>query len=317
MRLLHTSSLKSLILTAALFTSPFEIRAATSTTGSGQSSDSSWPREKYNNGTKLIIYQPQVDDWKNFQDLSWRMAISLAPKSGKTVLGVVEMKGNTTIDNVAKLVDIKNPQITGTYFPSLDDATKEKMDQLFKTFVPPTFSISLHSLIASTPKKEAPAGVQLNNDPPKIFVGYRPSILLSVNGEPSLSVVPNTNLQFVVNTQWPLFFDQGSSTYYLAVGQQWLTANKLDGQWSATKQLPPGCPRCRRINSGAPSKNLSRQLQTQRVQLRRFSTATSRLKSSCSTGNPFTRRFRTLSLSTQRTQTASCSCSNRRSSFTI
>src|SRR6478736_6223658 len=167
MRLFNISFLKCLIVTAALFISPFEIRAATSTTPSGQSSDSSWPREKYSNGNRLIIYQPQVDDWKNFQDLSWRMAISLTPKGGKTVLGVVEMKGNTNIDNVAKLVDISNPQITGTYFPSLDNATKEKMDQLFKTFVPPTFSISLYHLIASTPKKE-----------------------------PVLSVVPNTNLQF-------------------------------------------------------------------------------------------------------------------------
>ena len=72
--------------------------------GSNQTGDSSWPREKYSNGTRLIIYQPQVDDWKNFQDLSWRMAVSLTPKSGKTVVGVVEMKGNTSIDNVAKLV---------------------------------------------------------------------------------------------------------------------------------------------------------------------------------------------------------------------
>src|SRR5437764_3125508 len=239
MRMLNTSFLQCLILTAALFTSPCEIRAAQSATGSDQPNNSSWPREKYSNGTRLIIYQPQVDDWKNFQDLSWRMAISLTPKGGKTVLGVVEMKGNTNIDNVAKIATITNPQVTGTYFPSVDNATKEKMDQLFKTFVPSTFSISLHNLIASTPKKEAPAGVQLNNDPPKIFVGYRPSILLSVNGEPSFSVVPNTNLRFVVNTQWPLFFDESGSTYYLAVGQQWLTAKKLDGQWSATKQLPP------------------------------------------------------------------------------
>src|SRR5437764_7332349 len=239
MRMLNTSFLQCLILTAALFTSPCEIRAAQSATGSDQPNNSSWPREKYSNGTRLIIYQPQVDDWKNFQDLSWRMAISLTPKGGKTVLGVVEMKGNTNIDNIAKIATITNPQVTGTYFPSVDNATKEKMDQLFKTFVPSTFSISLHNLIASTPKKEAPAGVQLNNDPPKIFVGYRPSILLSVNGEPSFSVVPNTNLRFVVNTQWPLFFDESGSTYYLAVGQQWLTAKKLDGQWSATKQLPP------------------------------------------------------------------------------
>src|SRR6476660_965682 len=239
MRLLNTSFLKCLILTAALFTSPFEIRAATSTTGSGQSGDSSWPREKYSNGTRLIIYQPQVDDWKNFQDLSWRMAVSLTPKTGKTVVGVVEMKGTTSVDNVNKLVNISNLQITGTDFPSLDKATADKMEQVFKSLVPSTFQISLFHLIASTPKNEPPPGVQLNNDPPKIFVGYRPSILLSVNGDPVLSVVPNTNLQFVVNTQWPLFFDEGGSTYYLAAGQQWLTASKLDGQWSPRKKLPP------------------------------------------------------------------------------
>jgi len=239
MKILHASFVQCLILTAALFASPFEIRAATSTTGSGQSGGSSWPRERYQDGNRLIIYQPQVDDWKNFQDLSWRMAVSLTPKSGKTVLGVVEMKGTTSVDNVNKLVNISNLQITNTYFPSLDKATADKMEQAFKSFVPSTFQISLFHLIASTPKNEPPAGVQLNNDPPKIFVGYRPSILLSVNGDPVLSVVSNTNLHFVVNTQWPLFLDESASTYYLAVGQQWLTASKLDGQWSPTKKLPP------------------------------------------------------------------------------
>ena len=239
MKFLNTSLLQCVAVTAALFTSAFEIAAAQSTAGSGQSGNSSWPREKYSNGTRLIIYQPQVDDWKDFQQLTWRMAVSLTPKSGKEVLGVVEMKGNTDIDNIAKVAIITNPQVTGTYFPSLDKAAAEKMEQLFKTFVPSTFSVSLHSLIASTPKKEAPAGAQLNNDPPKIFVGYRPSILLSVNGEPVVSEVANTNLKFVVNTQWPLFFDTGNSTYYLAVGQQWLTATSLDGHWSPTKKLPP------------------------------------------------------------------------------
>src|SRR5437762_12052122 len=181
MRMLNTSFLQCLILTAALFTSPFEIGAAQSATGSDQPNNSSWPREKYSHGTRLIIYQPQVDDWKNFQDLSWRMAVSFTPKSGKEVVGVVEMKGNTDIDNVAKVAVITNPQVTGTYFPSLDQATKEKMEQLFKSFVPSTVSISSHRLVASVPKQEAPAGVQLNNEPPKIFVGYRPSILLSVD----------------------------------------------------------------------------------------------------------------------------------------
>src|SRR5437764_307755 len=151
MKLPNTSLLLCVIVVGALLASPIEGTPSKSTAGSGQSGDPGWPREKYSNGTQLIIYQPQVDDWKNFQDLSWRMAVSLTPKGGKQVVGVVEMKGNMNIDNVAKLVVISNPQVTGTYFPSLDNATKEKMDQLFKTFVPSTFSISLHNLIASTP----------------------------------------------------------------------------------------------------------------------------------------------------------------------
>jgi hypothetical protein len=249
MKLRTISLLQCVIIIVALFASPVE--RAFSTAAPNQAGDPGWPRERYQNGTRLIIYQPQVDDWRNFQDLSWRMAISLTPKNGKTAVGVVEMKGNTDVDNVAKVAIITNPQVTGTYFPSLDKASAEKMEQLFKTFVPSTFSISLHSLIASTPKKEAPAGAQLNNDPPKIFVGYRPSILLSINGEPVLSQVPNTNLKFVANTQWPLFFDSANSTYYLAVGQQWLAGSSLEGQWSATTKLP-------RTNNGARSKNLSR-----------------------------------------------------------
>src|SRR5262249_23440138 len=96
------------------------IASAASTSGPGQSGGSGWPREHVQDGNRLIVYHPQVDDWKNFQDLSWRMAISMTPKGGKPVVGVVEMKGITSIDNVAKLVNISNPQITGTDFPSLD-----------------------------------------------------------------------------------------------------------------------------------------------------------------------------------------------------
>ena len=102
--------------------------AKQSTSGdSGNVTDPGWPREKYSNGNRLIIYQPQVDDWKNFQELTWRMAVSLTPKGGKEVVGVVEMKGNTDVDNVSKVVVITNPAITGTHFPSLDPATAEKM----------------------------------------------------------------------------------------------------------------------------------------------------------------------------------------------
>ena len=80
-------------------------------------SDPGWPREHVRDGTRLVVYQPQVDDWKNFQDLTWRMAVAITPKGGKEVVGVVEMKGKTQVDNDNKMVLITNPEITGMHFP--------------------------------------------------------------------------------------------------------------------------------------------------------------------------------------------------------
>ena len=81
MKLRTISFLNCVIVSMALFVPPVE--RAFGAAAPNQSGDSGWPRERYQNGSRLIIYQPQVDDWKDFQDLSWRMAISLTPKSGK------------------------------------------------------------------------------------------------------------------------------------------------------------------------------------------------------------------------------------------
>jgi len=56
MKLLNACLLHSVIVIGALLASPVESVAAKSTTGSDQSGDPGWPREKYSNGTRLIIY---------------------------------------------------------------------------------------------------------------------------------------------------------------------------------------------------------------------------------------------------------------------
>ncbi len=50
--------------------------------------------------------------------------------------------------------------------------------------------------------------------------------------------IQSTKLQFVVNTNWPLFFDKSSSSYYLFTGKQWLTSTRLNGSWLITPTLP-------------------------------------------------------------------------------
>jgi hypothetical protein len=197
-----------------------------------------WPRQRSENGNILITYQPQVDAWKDFRELDWRMAVSLTPAGGKPAVGVVELHGQTTVDDENKMVLIDNLKIRKTHFPSLDPATATQMDQLLIAFLPPTVTISLHQLVACTPKPESFPGVELKNNPPAIFISYKPAILLDVDGPPVRARIEKTGLEYVINTHWPLFFETSTSVYYLLAGEQWLQATDLQGPWSVVKKLP-------------------------------------------------------------------------------
>lgn len=200
--------------------------------------DLGWPRQITKPQGTLVYYQPQVDNWSNFQHLDWRMAISITPTGGKNVVGAVSMSGWTSVNAESQMVLISNLQVRNTYFPSLSRADAATMDQLVRTFVPPTVWISMQRLVACVPKPSAPPqGVQLNNAPPQIFVTYQPAILLGIEGQPVLADIPDTKLQYVVNTEWAVFI-YNKSTYYLLVGDRWLTSFSLEGPWSPTTALP-------------------------------------------------------------------------------
>jgi hypothetical protein len=207
-------------------------------TGARAQEDPGWPRQITKAGSTLVYYQPQADDWKDFSDLSWRMAFSLSPAGGQQVVGVMDMQGHTGVDTDSKTVLISNLKISSTHFPSLDPENAARMDQLVKTFLPPSVTISLHRLVAVVKKAESVPSVPLQNEPPVIVSSYSPAILLTVDGEPSLAKIPKTDLEYVVNTTWPVFFDKAKSSYYLLIGRQWVTANNLDGPWSPTTRLP-------------------------------------------------------------------------------
>ena len=200
--------------------------------------DPGWPRQIIKEGSTLIYYQPQVDEWKSFEDITWRMAFSLTPAGAKEVVGVAELQGHTDVDNDRKMVMITNLKILRTNFPSLDPGRAAQMDKLVKTFLPTFVSISLHRVVASMKKPDQVPGVPLNNDPPVIFYSNRRAILLALDGDPVLADVPKTNMAFVVNTTWPLFFDKLTSSYYLLIDRQWMTSNRPEGPWLPTVKLP-------------------------------------------------------------------------------
>jgi len=200
--------------------------------------DPGWPRKLQKPGGTVIAYQPQVDEWKDHTNITWRQAFQMTPTGAKQVIGAATFSGTTNVDTEKHTVVIFGIKAIDTYFPSLDQATSARMDPLFKTFVPEVVNISLERVVAYLPKPQSVQTVNLKNDPPSIFVNYSPAVLLAVDGEPVLVAIKDTKLKFVINTQWPLFLDTSKSQYYLLVGPRWLTAADLHGPWSAATQLP-------------------------------------------------------------------------------
>ncbi len=198
-----------------------------------------WPEARSNAGGTLMMYQPQVDDWKNFQTLDARLAFTITPVGGKEHPGVATMRFHTSVDMDTHVATLSQPQITSLYFPSLDAATTAQMDQLVRSFLKPsaTMNISVDYLVAGLKKKGSPKTVALKNDPPAIFISFRPAILLMVNGPPVLAPVGQTSIKAVVNANWPLFQDQYTSTYYLFDGKGWLSGPNFEN-WSPTATLP-------------------------------------------------------------------------------
>jgi hypothetical protein len=113
-------------------------------------SDPGWPRQIIRNDIRLVYYQPQGDEWKNFRSLRARLAFVLTPKNGKPTVGIEELQGRTTANLASRTVLIDHIEITAVRFPSLSEAEATKMESLLKTTFPgKPITVSLDRLIAS------------------------------------------------------------------------------------------------------------------------------------------------------------------------
>jgi hypothetical protein len=186
------------------------------------------------------MYQPQVQSWEQYKKLDFRLAFSLKPAQGKAVVGVLYLNAATDVNMETHRVLISDMSVVKTNFPSLDAEQAEKMGTLVHSFLSPdrTPDISLEQIVACIPKEDSVRTVTVSNDPPVVFVSTRPTILLQLEGAPVKGVASKEDLEFVVNANYPLFFDVPKKTSYLYDGLEWQKAQGGDGLWSFTSDLP-------------------------------------------------------------------------------
>lgn len=202
--------------------------------------DAGWPRQITKDGSTLIYYQPQVDEWKDEKELSARIAFSLTPKSGTNLHGVASFSCGTLVDKDASTVYLRDIKITDVRFPSLDDNQAAQPEKTFRSLMPTGGEpISLERLMAELDHSKIDVKkVAVKNDPPQIFYSSGAAALLIVQGDPVYAPIEKTDLQFVVNANWDLFFDKDKKIYYLLINNLWFTTTDLNGPWKQTRSLP-------------------------------------------------------------------------------
>jgi hypothetical protein len=188
-----------------------------------------------------MYYQPQVDSWDNYELVKAQMAFALTPAGAtKPALGVVSVEAGTAVDKDSRTVYLHDVKFTSVRFASVDPKDQPALEQAFRAVAPTNAEpISLDRLMADVDDAKKPVhAAPLKNDPPQIFYSNASAILLMVQGDPVLAPIEKTDLQFLVNTNWDIFFEKSKGDYYLLDSTMWMTSKNLGGPWVLTKSLP-------------------------------------------------------------------------------
>src|SRR6266852_4371447 len=70
--------------------------------------DIGWPRQVEKDSSVLTYYQPQIDEWNNYKEMTARVAFSLTPKGQKQALGVASFHCTTSVDKDSRMVYFQN-----------------------------------------------------------------------------------------------------------------------------------------------------------------------------------------------------------------
>ena len=201
-----------------------------------------WPRFiEHKNGT-LKIYQPQLEKWEK-EIIEYRMAIEILLKNRTDpVYGALWLKGTTDTRLDERLVQIKNTQVSNISIPSKDPENVKIVEALINdTLKDKEIVISLDRIladVASQPEAISVKKTSINMEPPNILFSQESAVLLIIVDAPVLQPIADTGLSFVANANMDLFYYDNLKTYYLFIGEQWLSATDLEKDWK-NNTTPP------------------------------------------------------------------------------
>src|SRR5262249_47036717 len=133
----------------------------------------------------------------------------------------------TDVDKVAGLVMLEDVKVTKVNFPGVSAAKAKQYLAVARQHVPPgvrTVPLAQLEACLTVAQSTRPAGIPVNNDPPRIIVSATPALLVRIDGPPSLRQSAGSPLLRVINTRALILLDSANARYYLAARGQWMEA---------------------------------------------------------------------------------------------
>ena len=178
-----------------------------------------WPREFDAGGDHYAIYQPQVERWEN-DALEARAAVAVTrPGSPDADYGIITLTARTEVEKDIRMVTLDQIAITKAEFPQAKNKEPVYLGAMRDRAAAATREVPLDHLEANVAmtkarKADAVAAVAVKNDPPKIIFATTPTLLMIIDGQPTMREVKEvpgvTGLMRVVNTRALILFDKQS-----------------------------------------------------------------------------------------------------------
>ena len=231
----------SLVFFSGLFTVA-QVSAEASNTELDNLTD--YPRiERFEQGSVQVDF-PSLESWPDFRYLrAWLpVEVSLAGDS-KPRVGSAYVQATTDIDFEQRTVAISDLKVLKTKFPD-EDQSEVRNSLVSKAFQGRESIVPLDVLLRLLPEAfeipgQTSSAAGLNFEPPAILISEKPLKLLSIDKEPVRAQIEGTNLEYVVNTNWNVFYYPPDEHWYVLNDNAWQQNNYLaDGDWTTTDKLP-------------------------------------------------------------------------------
>ena len=182
--------------------------------------DGGWPRVyDLASGGSILVYQPQVSDWKNQAHMVAFSAVSYRdPAGAKPALGTVKIEADTKVAVEDRLVNFQRMKITEANFQTVPKEQVREISATIEKAIPDDDRvIALDRVLANINKSNiVPKNVEgIKADPPAVFFSKTPAVIVNLDGDAIWSPIKENDLKYAVNTNWDLFQHGPTNTYYL------------------------------------------------------------------------------------------------------